>query len=998
MSSYRTAQPGRSLTFISTLLLTTALAAPAFAQVEEVVVTAQKRAEDVQTVPIAISAFSQEDLKAHQIDQFKDLQFNAPNTTYSAGNFGGADFQIRGIGITAVGYDSESGVAINQNDVFLANPQITEGSFYDLSNLEVLAGPQTTLYGRGATGGAVNVNFAKPDLENFGGNIIASYGNYNAMTATAVLNMPIITDELGIRLAGNWYKRDGFVENIYDDSRVDGRDDYSFRGSMRWQPTNKTTIDFSGQFSREDDDHMRADKQLCTSDPTGVLGCLPTSAGTQPVNPYSTLSLIASSQQGLSNLLVPLLTPSLGAAGAAGLASELGLYNLAAAPTLPPGYVDPSGARQVNTDFNPTYKSQDDFMSGKWTQTVTPWLTGTFVGGYDHNNFTSEESYNNIPGDPLPSNTTPAACLAALGGAPNVQCAATAFLGTLSALAGPAYASNYAPFFANAFGANPQLPISSTHNFGVTGGDYTFTGNNEGYDRSDGNSSQYSAELRFNTNFTGPVNAMLGGYYLHTHVTGDYFVNATTLDYPGIVLGGILGAGANPSLCLATGCIYAPSYYHNFGETDDLTSKSVYTEVNYDIIPDTFKLTGGLRYTDDQKYQQGRIELYDGFVPIGTTNEYTGDTAGREGSGTPAFDTTNQEFRNLSGHLTADWTPKLDFTDQTLVYASYSRGYKAGGANPGVEPGFGVGLTVPATYGPETINAYELGTKNQLLGNTLQANADVYYYDYKGLQVSSIEDNTSVNQNIDAKIWGEEGNLLWVPDDRWQFGFNVAAEQMDVQGAEVDPRNPTDGNPNVLLVKDDTISANTGSNCVIYYTGAPVGSLPAGFTAPAAGVHALAAEGIANAAFGSCSAPLPAGFSYINPATGVDGRGGIATNLNGNELQNTPSLSLSLNGQYTQPLGHDYDLVLRVDYHWQSHMWGRIFEDGADYIKSGDVMNASLQLNSLNDNWYAQAFMKNIFNRNNITGEYLTSATSGLYTNAFYGDPRTYGIEFGVKF
>ncbi len=116
----------------------------------------------------------------------------------------------------------------------------------------------------------------------------------------------------------------------------------------------------------------------------------------------------------------------------------------------------------------------------------------------------------------------------------------------MSALAGPAYAANYAPYFANAFGANPELPISSTHNLGVTGGDYTFTPDNEGFDRSDGTSSQYSGELRFSTNFTGPLNAMFGGYYLHTHVSGDYFVNAPTLDYPGIVLGAFSGL-ANPA-------------------------------------------------------------------------------------------------------------------------------------------------------------------------------------------------------------------------------------------------------------------------------------------------------------------------------------------------------------------------------------------------------------------------------------------------------------------
>lgn len=997
MSAHRTVSAGRSLTFISTLLLTTALAAPAFAQVEEVVVTAQKRAEDVQTVPIAVTAFSGDDLKAHQIDQFKDLQFNAPNTTYSAGNFGGADFQIRGIGITAVGYDSESGVAINQNDVYLANPQITEGSFYDLSDLEVLAGPQTTLYGRGATGGAININFAKPDLENFGGNIVASYGNYNAETATVVLNMPLITDELGIRVAGNYFKRDGFVENIFDDSKIDGRDDYSFRGSLRWQPTSRTTIDISGQFSRENDDHMRSDKQLCTTDVTGTLGCVPTSAGTDPVNGNATTGSILPSQQAFA-VLIPALAPSLGGVAAAtAFTEELGLFNVGEAPILPPGYVDPRGARQVNTDFDPRYQSQDNFLSGKWSQTITPWLTGVLVGGYEHNSFSSVESYNNIPGTPLPSNTTPAACAASVAGTPNVQCAASALLGFLTAAAGPGYAANFAPFFANAFSANPQLPISDLKNLGITSGNYSFSSNEEASDQSDGNSSEVSGELRFNTSFTGPLNAMLGGYYLQTHTSGDYFVRAPGLDYPGIVLGAIEGL-SDPGLCFATGCILAPSYYHNYGETDRLTSKSVYGELYYDVVPDLFKLTGGLRYTDDEKYQQGRIDFYDGLIPIGTydkASSIAAQTGARAAN--DQFDTTDQEFTNLSGHLTANWTPKLSFTDQTLVYASFSRGYKAGGANPGIEPGFTSG--VPPTYGPEIINAYEVGTKNQVLGNTVQINGDVYYYDYNGLQVSGIVNNTSVNQNINAKIWGEEGNLLWVPNDRWQFGFNLAAEQSDVEGQEIDPRNPTDGHLNTLLVKDDSLSASAGENCVLYFTGAFPG-LPAGYAAPPGGVHALAANGIANTAYGSCNsaAPPPPGYSWTDPNNKLNGPGGVLTNLNGNELQNTPAVSLSFNGQYTQPLSHDYNLVARVDYHWQTHMWGRIFEDGADYIKSGGVTNASLQLNSLSDNWYAQGFIKNIFNKNNITGEYLTSATSGLYTNAFYGDPRTYGIEVGVKF
>src|SRR6202000_1479442 len=99
LSYMRSNRNSRSLTFISTLLLTTALAAPAFAQIEEVVVTAQKKSENAQTVPIAISAFTNQDLKDHQIQQFKDLVFSTPNVSYTKGNFTGSDFQIRGIGL-----------------------------------------------------------------------------------------------------------------------------------------------------------------------------------------------------------------------------------------------------------------------------------------------------------------------------------------------------------------------------------------------------------------------------------------------------------------------------------------------------------------------------------------------------------------------------------------------------------------------------------------------------------------------------------------------------------------------------------------------------------------------------------------------------------------------------------------------------------------------------------------------------------------------------------
>ena len=298
MSFTRIVRSSRPLTFISTLLLTSALAAPAFAQIEEVVVTAQKKAENAQTVPIAMTAFTNADIKQHQIQQFKDLVFSTPNVSYTKGNFTGSDFQIRGIGITAIGNDAESGVAVHEDDVFLSNPPLAEANFYDLDRIEVLRGPQSTLYGRGATGGTVNIVTAKPDLADFHADLEGSYGNYNYGEVKGMVNIPIVTDELALRVAGDWLNRDGTTTNVADGSKIDGRDQYSVRTSLRWQPTSRTTIDLVVAASKEDDDRMRSQKQYCSADPTGTLGCLPDSISNGEVNLNAAQSTIASSVQG----------------------------------------------------------------------------------------------------------------------------------------------------------------------------------------------------------------------------------------------------------------------------------------------------------------------------------------------------------------------------------------------------------------------------------------------------------------------------------------------------------------------------------------------------------------------------------------------------------------------------------------------------------------------------------------------------------------------------
>ena len=140
------------------------------------------------------------------------------------------------------------------------------------------------------------------------------------------------------------------------------------------------------------------------------------------------------------------------------------------------------------------------------------------------------------------------------------------------------------------------------------------------------------------------------------------------------------------------------------------------------------------------------------------------------GSGVTALPEQKVTFNEPTGRLNLEWTPKLSFTDKTLLYASYSRGYKGGGFNPPQSAGQHL---FSDTYAPEFINAIELGAKNTLLDGRLILNGTLFHYDYSGYQVSEIIQRTSVNENINAKIYGAEFEGIWEPVQNLRFNANV---------------------------------------------------------------------------------------------------------------------------------------------------------------------------------------------------------------------------------
>jgi outer membrane receptor protein involved in Fe transport len=1017
---------------LSLLLLagTSVLVNPAAAQtVETVTVSAEYRLQDLQQVPMAVTAFTAADIGRRHIEGVRDIQFATPNVNYAKNNFTSSNFSIRGVGSQVVSADSEYGVAFNIDEVYYAVPPIDSAQFYDMERIEVLRGPQSTLYGRGATGGAVNLFTTRPRLDETSSSLSLSYGNYNAAEIKGVANVALLPGTLALRLAGDWVRHDGWTKNVHGaGGAIDSRDLWSGRASLRWQPGEDTTLDLIATHSAEADTRLRGQKQLCDTDPTGTLGCLPDRLAYGAVNLNATFFNSPVSRQALGPAFAPVYR-GLGLLPSAALATarNLGLTDLSVPFAAAPNAV-PADPRMVNTDVTPRLASNSNAVTLVAKHRFAGWLDATFVANYADRSFLSNQSYTNQPGpafDPVLLATSRAT-----------------FQNTLNAYAGgglvPASYANplTGPY---AFILNPAyagtLPNSAFHSLGIIGGAIDrYASRATVVDQSESNSRQHSFELRFSSGLGGPLNFLAGFYYLRADTPAEYSVSANTQDYGETLLGALAGPTRAPGLCATSGCIFGPPYYRNGSERAVIDSKAIYGELYYDAIPETLKFTIGLRGTEDRKSTRGRAAFLNGLIPLGSTDEDAA-LAALVAQGQADFDTalpgaqlfqeTRRKFHKLTGRAVASWHPDLDFTDETMLYASYSRGYKAGGANPGVPANNLQGI--PASYAPEAVDAYEIGAKNRLFDGALEANLTAWFYDYRGYQISALMANTVVNTNIDARLSGLEGEFRWSPTSRLSFNLSLDITQSHVGNArQVDIRNPTAGAPNTLLVKDSNLSPTNAGNCVLYYNGGnfagDFAALQAGsqgvFAAPRGGTEALAASGIAHAARGTCYAatspadpfyalslnnPQLAGllaatnFSQGNAAIGGT-LTGVPMALKGNALGNAPPAALSFGVQYVQPLESGFELVGRVDWYWRAAMYGRVFNDGADRMPSYGIGNLMLTLNSPSGAWALDAYVRNVADEAGINGHYLAGATSGLYTGVFYTDPRSFGLVFRANF
>ena len=193
-------------------------AEPAFAQIadDEIIVTATRRAESIQDVPIAVTAILPEDLEKQGVVNIQNLTSVAPSfsTSQAQTASGTVVLRIRGVGTTSNNIGFESAVGVFIDGAYQSRPGIALGEFVDVERVEVLRGPQGTLFGRNTSAGALNVINVRPDLEEFGGFFNATYGNFNQQNVQGAINIPLAEGKVAARLTGAYRKRDGFIDLV----------------------------------------------------------------------------------------------------------------------------------------------------------------------------------------------------------------------------------------------------------------------------------------------------------------------------------------------------------------------------------------------------------------------------------------------------------------------------------------------------------------------------------------------------------------------------------------------------------------------------------------------------------------------------------------------------------------------------------------------------------------------------------------------------------------
>ena len=1017
--------------------------------VEEVlIVTAQRQNENIQDVPIALSALSSEMLEDQQVITPSDLQMNSPSLSFTATNFGGSSFSIRGIGRIVLGRSGDQAVGAHLNAIPI-DLNLNTQEFFDLERVEVLRGPQGTLYGRNATGGVINFVTAQPEYGERDAEINFETGSYNHQRLTGMVNVGL-TENVALRVAGYTLQRDGYTENLaasardadgnpipnIDDS-IDGRDMFAFRATLAFQPLENLSAWLIWSQFEEDDDRARITNMVCERNDLPTTGCKPNGYGLE--------------------------TPHLGASTGGIFSSGVGAIPLGVSGASASLFKHPrpqlTNLRQVHTDMDPIFNNSEQLFAFGVEWEVGD-LTFGATGASTNTEYLAQQDYTMDVGvtlNPTPSNPLGIWPVSRPGGGNGedwIPGDCHVFDGTVG----------------NAGGCRLE-GIDDTVLFS--------------YDQASGVGESWVIEASARSNFEGKLNFLAGVNATERSGSSDYYVLSNSLD--------LVTNYGSPLLGLPP--LYPGIFINSTSPTalSQRAATSVFGEGYLNITPET-KLTIGLRVNNDEVQVQDTSVLFNSLnhVPIllfrvydalhtliadgaGIPKEFfpreiaiataiqlglldgnhlqnidasTGvfwsrtlnillgplasDAAETElamfygvtaaelaaAAATPAYSAArvaiskriplaptfgetriltgsplDAEFSKVTGRFVIDH--RID--EETLVYGAFSRGYKPGGLNSAIPPAFAEDSSY--TFEPETVNALEFGMKSRILDGQLTVNSSLFSYSYIGLQSTRIRNNSNLIDNIDANIFGLELEGVFRPSGMPNLSMDFAYSYLDtsVDGStSVDPLNRIGGVDDWVLLNNIDAGSLTATNFIAresQLTQALVDTALAGLdaldirngTTVASVSYPTNANGV--------SIPVYFSRSFLT-TQGVETSDGNPLDLDGKSLPNTPEHSMSLGLAYTQQVGMlSGFLTYRLDYYLQSESYAREFNTPGDQIDGWGQINASLIFESGDGRLGVRLWMRNISDKNNVTGHYVTSDTSGFFRNYFLTEPRVVGLS-----
>lgn len=778
------------------------------ATIAVVEVTAQKTRENPQKVPIALTAIGGDDLAQAGIGNATALR--AQVTGLAVVEQGpAASIQIRGVGSNPGGGNIDPSVALGVDGVYQSRGSSAFGAFYDLERVEVLKGPQGTLYGRNATVGAVNVISRRPGKQ-LEGELTLEAGNYDLLRGFAAVNVPI-SDTVKLRAAVQAVKRDGYLSDGYNDA-----DDQAGRLKVLIEPSKDLSLMLTADMHRKGG-NGQGNVFTGTVANFNADGSVRSNPFAPWTNANSQTHTPARDDANDAWHLLPVVATPCTTAGCYNNAATTGLNSVGHVGT---GHAEPpNGGLSIRND-----------------------------------GLTAELNWQ-------------------LGGS------------TLTVL--PAYRRSYV---ANQSGTSGNLLIPA---FSII------------------DQTQKSLEVRL-ASAPGPLRWIAGAFYLDE--------DAPTTQ---------IGRSAN-SATLTTG-----SSTYTEMTTVNAVTKAAFGQATWAVTPE-LRLTGGLRYTADEKQQHGRIYCRTALATDGSGGPCTGLWA-PYANATQAIDSHFSD-NALNYKLGVD----MDLAKDSMVYATLSTGYKSGGLN--FMPDNGT-ATSRAVFKPETLKALAIGSKNRLMGGKLQLNSEFFIWRYRNQQIALVD---QFDASASAAL-SPVANLLFIN--------NPGTSR--ISGLDVDAV--------FALTENDRLNAS------LSLLRARNGSFKVNAT--------------------QFVIPIGPGQTLVNPLE-------ASTDVSGKTLPFAPKVQLNLGYQHFFDLASGATITASFDGHYESSSYVNYHLFAPEYQPAYFRSNASLGYASADGRFSITGWVRNISNEAVLTRGSVGGGGGGSqaahYANI--AEPRTFGATVTLKF